>query len=95
MACLNPSDVVLIDNIVPQKDDPSPREMLRKVFMTRVRLEAPRSSGSRAAAAHWARLQQDAADLAAEHNRRALLSLVPGRCAAGFSKKGISDRTSR
>ena len=66
----------------PQKEDPSPREMLRRVFMTCVRLEPPRGSG-RAAAAHWARLQQDAADTAAEHNRRALLSLVPKKCAAG------------
>jgi hypothetical protein len=66
-----------------QKEDPNPRAMLPKLFLTRVRLDAPRSGGA-AAAAHFRQLQRDAADLTAERNHRALLSLLPSKCASAL-----------
>ena len=65
-------------SLLLQKEGPNPRALLPKLFLTRVRLDAPRSNGA-AAAAHWAQLQRDEQELTAERNHRALLSLLPAR----------------
>lgn len=58
-----------------QKEEPNPRQMLSKLFMTRVKLEAPQG-GDPQSATHRDQIQRDTEDVAAEKNHQMLLSVV-------------------